>query len=99
MLTIDPTKKRKLDESGVSVVVPEPDPITGLTPQDVRKLIERLTTDQLLGTVCKDFHRRQPESPFSLQNHCSQARKHGQGGGPSHPPACIAHYIRGSPRR
>ncbi|GKU90994.1 hypothetical protein SLEP1_g4923 [Rubroshorea leprosula] len=51
MLTIDPTKKRKLDENGVSVVLPELDPITGLTPQDVRKLIERFTTDQLLGIL------------------------------------------------
>ncbi|KAE8713625.1 UBP1-associated protein 2C [Hibiscus syriacus] len=47
----DPSKKRKLDENGVNSQVSEPDPITKLTPQDGRKLIERFTVDQLLDIL------------------------------------------------
>ncbi|XVF78729.1 hypothetical protein PTKIN_Ptkin14bG0158900 [Pterospermum kingtungense] len=47
MQSMDPTKKRKLDENGIASSLPEPDPITKLTPVDGRKLIERLTVDQL----------------------------------------------------
>ncbi|GLT48603.1 hypothetical protein SLA2020_222180 [Shorea laevis] len=51
MLTVDLTKKRKIEENGVSAVLPEQDPIAGLIPQDVRKIIERFTTDQLLDIL------------------------------------------------
>ncbi|KAK8300348.1 hypothetical protein V6Z12_D05G383200 [Gossypium hirsutum] len=59
MQFMDPTKKRKLDENGIISAVSEPDPITKLTPQDGRKLIERFTVDQLLDilqdAVCRHF--------------------------------------------
>lgn len=48
---MDPTKKRKLDENGNASSLSEPDPITKLTPQDGRKLIERFTVDQLLDIL------------------------------------------------
>ncbi|PPS06987.1 hypothetical protein GOBAR_AA13662 [Gossypium barbadense] len=51
MQFMDPTKKRKLDENGIISAVSEPDPITKLTPQDGRKLIERFTVDQLLDIL------------------------------------------------
>ncbi|XVF04326.1 hypothetical protein REPUB_Repub05bG0072800 [Reevesia pubescens] len=51
MQSMDPTKKRKLDENGFVSSVSEPDPITKLTPQDGRKLIERFTVDQLLDIL------------------------------------------------
>ncbi|GMJ13852.1 hypothetical protein like AT3G15010 [Hibiscus trionum] len=47
----DLTKKRKLDDNGIISAVSEPDPITKLTPQDGRKLIERFTADQLLDIL------------------------------------------------
>ncbi|XP_038991076.1 UBP1-associated protein 2C-like isoform X2 [Hibiscus syriacus] len=51
MQFMDPTKKRKLDENGAVSAISEPDPITKLTPQDGRKLIERFTLDQLLDIL------------------------------------------------
>ncbi|GMJ10139.1 hypothetical protein HRI_004683100 [Hibiscus trionum] len=51
MQFMDPTKKRKLDENGTVSAISEPDPITKLTPQDGRKLIERFTVDQLLDIL------------------------------------------------
>ncbi|KAK8527470.1 hypothetical protein V6N12_054682 [Hibiscus sabdariffa] len=48
---MDPTKKRKLEDNGTVSVTSEPDPITRLTPQDGRKLIERFTVDQLLDIL------------------------------------------------
>ncbi|KAK6270086.1 hypothetical protein POUND7_007191 [Theobroma cacao] len=48
---MDPTKKRKLDENGIVSTQSEPDPITKLTPQDGRKLIERFSVDQLLDIL------------------------------------------------
>ncbi|TYJ48392.1 hypothetical protein E1A91_A01G058900v1 [Gossypium mustelinum] len=51
MQYMDPTKKRKLDENGTVSALSEPDPITKLTPQDGRKLIERFTVDQLLDIL------------------------------------------------
>ncbi|KAK6229335.1 hypothetical protein SCA6_018286 [Theobroma cacao] len=51
MQGMDPTKKRKLDENGIVSTQSEPDPITKLTPQDGRKLIERFSVDQLLDIL------------------------------------------------
>ncbi|XP_022717211.1 UBP1-associated protein 2C-like [Durio zibethinus] len=51
MQSFDPTKKRKPDDNGIVSSVSEPDPITKLTPQDGRKLIERFTVDQLLDIL------------------------------------------------
>ncbi|GAV64050.1 RRM_1 domain-containing protein, partial [Cephalotus follicularis] len=44
---MDLTKKRKLEENGVV----DADPNTKLTPEDARKLIDRLTHDQLLDIL------------------------------------------------
>ncbi|KAK3198711.1 hypothetical protein Dsin_022126 [Dipteronia sinensis] len=46
---MDPTKKRKLDENGAGSA--DPDSLTKLTPLDSRKIIERLTNDQLLDIL------------------------------------------------
>lgn len=46
---MDPTKKRKLDENGA--VSADPDSVTKLTIFDSRKIIERLTNDQLLDVL------------------------------------------------
>ncbi|XP_022753350.1 UBP1-associated protein 2C-like [Durio zibethinus] len=51
MQSMDPSKKRKLDENGIVSAMSGPDPITKLTPQDGRKLIERFTVDQLLDIL------------------------------------------------
>ncbi|XVE80038.1 hypothetical protein DITRI_Ditri14bG0106800 [Diplodiscus trichospermus] len=51
MQSMDPTKRRKLDENGFVSAASEPDPITNLTPQDGRKLVERFTVDQLLDIL------------------------------------------------
>ncbi|OMO92426.1 hypothetical protein COLO4_17604 [Corchorus olitorius] len=48
---MDPTKKRKLDENGIVPTHSEPDPITKLSPQDARKLVERFSVDQLLNIL------------------------------------------------
>ncbi|XP_057531292.1 UBP1-associated protein 2C [Amaranthus tricolor] len=44
---MDPTKKRKLDENGLS----DTDPIPKLTPEDALKIIESISTDQLRDIV------------------------------------------------
>ncbi|OMO74849.1 hypothetical protein CCACVL1_16444 [Corchorus capsularis] len=51
MQPMDPTKKRKLDENGIVPTHSEPDPITKLSPQDARKLVERFSVDQLLNIL------------------------------------------------
>ncbi|MBA0637257.1 hypothetical protein Godav_022402 [Gossypium davidsonii] len=51
MQFMDPSKKCKLDENGIISTVSEPDPITKLTPQDGRKLIEQFIIDQLLDIL------------------------------------------------
>ncbi|KAK9269594.1 hypothetical protein L1049_001370 [Liquidambar formosana] len=46
---MDATKKRKMDENGIGPT--DPDAISQLTPEDVRKLIESFTHDQLLDIL------------------------------------------------
>ncbi|KAK8676917.1 hypothetical protein V6N13_142476 [Hibiscus sabdariffa] len=73
----DLTKKRKLDENGLISAVSEPDPITKLTPQDGRKLIERFTVDQL-HDILQDAVCRHPDvlsAVRSIADHDPSQRK------------------------
>ena len=49
---MDPTKKRKLDENGVAPPSTDVDPsLPKLTPEDVRKIVDRIEKDKLLDIV------------------------------------------------